>query len=70
MDEPSQIAAIDEADDAIHLGKKCVILAASHVLARLQTSSALANDDGAAGDKLPAESLYSEPLCIRVAAIL
>lgn len=67
--EASQIAAIDEANHAVHLGKKRVVLAAPYVLARLQTSTALANDDRAAGNKLSTESLYSKPLCIRVAAI-
>lgn len=69
MDEASHVAAIDESNYAVHLGKKSVVLAATDVLARLQTRAALAHDDRPASHKLSAESLYSKSLRIRVAAI-
>src|SRR5579872_4785272 len=63
MHKASHIPAIDKPDDAVHLRKEGVVFTASDVLARFQTSAALPNDDRAAGHKLSAESLYSQPLC-------
>jgi hypothetical protein len=67
--EAAHVPAIYEANDAVNFGKKRVIFAAAYVPARLQTRAALADDDRSAGYELSAESFYSEPLCIRVAAI-
>jgi hypothetical protein len=64
MHKPAHIAAIYEADDAIHFGKERVILAAAYVLAGFQTRAALADDNRSAGDELSAESFHSKPLCI------
>ena len=52
----------DKLDAAGDLGKKSVVFAASDVQAGLHASAALPHDDRAAGDKLSAESLKSQPL--------
>ena len=64
MHKPAHIAAIYEADDAIHFGKERVVFAAAYVLAGFQTRAALAHDDRSAGYELSAECFYSEPLCV------
>lgn len=67
--ETARAAFVDELDGAGDLGEKRVILAAADVCAGLNACAALANDDGAAGDKLPAESFYAKPLCVGVAPV-
>ena len=44
-------------DDAADLGEEGVVLAAAHVGAGLQRCAALADDDGAAEDALPPNTL-------------
>lgn len=62
-------ALVNKLDGAGDFGEKSVILAASDVGPRLDAGAALAHDNGAAGDKLSAEGLYSEPLRVRVATV-
>lgn len=64
MHESAHVAAIYEADDAIHFGEKCVVFAAADVLAGFEARAALADNDRSAGDELSAEGLYSESLRI------
>ena len=46
------------------VGEEGIVRAATDVLAGLERCAALANEDGAAGDELAAETLDAEPLCI------
>jgi hypothetical protein len=69
FNEPAHAAAVTELDGAGDLGEERIILANADVRARLQTSAALTDDDGTAGNKLAAENLYAKPLSVRIAAI-
>src|SRR5690349_2478471 len=60
---------VDELDGAGDLGKQSVVFAAANVGAGLDAGAALADDDGAAGNKLAAESFYAKPLCVGVAPV-
>src|SRR6266850_2863854 len=62
-------AAVHEFDHAADFGKQGIVFAAADVQPGLDAGAALANDDSAAGHKLPAESLDSQPLRIRIAAV-
>src|SRR5947209_9392827 len=53
---------VHKLDHAADLGEEGVILAASYVGPRLNASAALPHNNGAAGDKLPAEGFYAQPL--------
>ena len=64
MHKTAHVATIYEPDDAVNLGKQCVVFAAAYVLAGFQTRAALADDDRSAGYQLSAECFYSEPLRI------
>jgi len=64
MHKPPHVAAIYEADDAIHFGEQRVVFAAANVLAGFETRAALADNDRSAGYELSAECFYSKPLCI------
>src|ERR1041384_7429603 len=68
-DELAHAAAVGELDDAGDLGEERVVLAAAYVGAGLDAGAALADDDGAAGDELSAESLDAKPLRVRIAAV-
>ena len=50
-------------------GEERVILAPAHVFAGLDRGAALAHDDRAAGNELPAEDLHAEPLRVRIAPV-
>ena len=60
---------VEEFDASRDLGEESVVFAASNVQTGLNPRAALADDDGAAGDQLSAESLKAKPLCVRVAPI-
>src|SRR5258708_8735276 len=60
----SLIEALDASRD---LGEERVVFAASDVQAGLHPCAALADDDRAASHQLPAESLKTNPLPLRVA---
>src|SRR5437764_12530305 len=60
------VAAALELDDAVDLGKQRVVRAQPDVGAGLEAGAALADQDGAAGDELPAEALHAEHLGIRI----
>ena len=62
-------AAVFEFDDAGDLGKEGVVFAAADVQAGFDAGAALTHDDGAAGNELSAESLYTKPLRVGVAAV-
>ena len=68
-DEAALLTAVLKADHAVDLGEQGVVLAAADVEAGLQRGSALANQDGAAGDGLAAEALDAEALRIGVATV-
>ena len=65
----SGAAFVNKLDGAGDLGEKSVIFAAPDVCAGLNAGAALAYDDGAAGDKLSAESFYAKPLRVGVAPV-
>ena len=46
-----------------------IVLGAQDILARLVVRAALADQNAAAGDNLPAKPLHSEPLSVRVASV-
>src|SRR6202035_4502388 len=62
-------ALVQELDASRDLGKKRVVLTATHVEPRFHAGAPLPHDDGAAGHDLSAECLESQPLRVRVAAI-
>src|SRR5690348_525691 len=68
-DELAHPPAIVKLDHAGDLGEQRVVLAPAHVIAGLETRAALAHDDGAAGNQLPAEHLYAEALRIGIAPV-
>ena len=53
----------------VTLANKSVVFAAADVCAGLNAGAALADDDGAAGDKLTAESFYAKALRVGVAPV-
>src|SRR5579859_2601841 len=69
QDVTAGASLVDELDGAGNLGEERVILAAANVGAGLNAGAALADDDGAAGDKLAAESFYAKALRVGVAPI-
>src|SRR6185437_2349930 len=68
-DKAPHAAFIFEPHHARDPGKERIILRAAHVPAGLVARSALADQDAAAGHKLPAEALDSQPLPVRIAAV-
>ena len=62
MNEFSEFASVNKADDARDFRKKCVVLAAPNVLTGLAAGASLANQNRASGNQLPAEALDAEPL--------
>ena len=62
-------AFIHELNGAGDLGEKSVIFAATDICAGLNAGAALADDDGAAGNKLTAECFYAQPLRVGVAPV-
>src|SRR5208282_313891 len=60
---------VEELDASGDLGKESVVFAASNVQTGFNPRAALADDDGAAGDQLSAESLKAKPLRVRVAPV-
>src|SRR6185437_16758118 len=67
--EAARAALVHELDSAGDLGEERVVFPAANVCAGLNTGAALADDDGAAGNKLSAECFYAKPLRVGVAAI-
>ena len=62
-------AAVFEFYDAGDFGEECIVLAPADIFAGLDACAALAHDDRTAGNQLAAESLYTEPLRVRVATV-
>src|SRR5438445_13050690 len=60
---------VDELNCAGDFGEEGVIFAAPDVCSRFDRGPALADDDGAAGDKLAAESFYAKALRVGVAPV-
>src|SRR5579859_821116 len=60
---------IDKLDAPGDLGEKRVVFAASHVQPRLDPRPALPDDNRPPRHQLPAESLESQPLRVRVAPV-
>src|SRR5215471_12588293 len=58
-----------ELDPAVHLRVKRVVLADADVVAGMNLGSALADDDAAGGDELPAVALHAEALGLGIAAV-
>jgi hypothetical protein len=69
QNELAHRAAVFEYDLAADLGEQGVVFAAADIKARLYAGAALADDDGASGDDLSAESFKSQSLRIRVAPV-
>src|SRR5689334_4523812 len=68
-DETPVLTAVLEADHAVDLGEQGIVLAAADVQAGLERGSALANQNGAAGDRLAGEALHAEALRVGVATV-
>ena len=62
--EAAAVAMVRELDASGDLGKESVVRADADVGAGLDLGSALAHDDGSAGDELATEGLYAKALCI------
>src|SRR5208282_857229 len=60
---------VQKFDAAADFREEGVVLAAADVQAGFDPSAALANDDGAAGDNLSAESLEAQALSVGVASV-
>src|SRR5437773_2145353 len=63
------VAPTAEADVTVGLGEECVVHADADVVARLEASAALAYQDAAGGDELPAEPLDPQHLGVGVATV-
>ena len=59
-----------ELDRARDFGKERIVLSAAHVLAGVDSGTALANDDRSGGDELAGEALHAQSLTVTVAPIL
>ena len=67
--ELAHLSLVQELDASRDFGKQSIVFAAADVQPRFHTSAALPHDDRPAGHDLTAESLESQPLRVRVAAI-
>src|SRR5262249_8155283 len=68
-DEAAALALVGVLDDAVDLRVERVVAAATDILPGVETSTALANKNRAAGNKLAGEALDAEHLRLRVAAV-
>jgi hypothetical protein len=68
-DEATLPALVFKTHHAIDARVEAVVLRASDVASRLVARAALADQDAAAGDQLPAKAFDPEPLSVRVASI-
>jgi hypothetical protein len=68
-DEASLSALVLEEHNAVDQREQRIVLGATDVPAGLVVRAALPDQDAAAGDGLPAKSLDSEPLALRVASV-
>src|ERR1700674_4308910 len=68
-DEPSVAALVLELNDPGHERVQGVVLTLPDIHARLVLCAALADEDGAGVDQLPAKTLHSQPLAVRIAAV-
>ena len=68
-DEAAATALVLKLDVAGDEREQRVVLALPDVFAGLMSRAALANDDRARVDELPAKTLYAEPLTVRIAAV-
>ena len=68
-DEAAAAAFIFKLNDAGDFGEQRVIFANTDVHARLKFRAALAYQDRAAADELPAKALHTEALRMTVAAV-
>lgn len=68
VDELASLAG-SELDGSFGESEQRVVSATADVLARVDTSSALANDDGAGMNFLAIETLYTETLALGVTAV-
>src|SRR5436190_18378890 len=64
------LAEVFETDRARNLGKERVVLSLANILAGMDVSAALADDDRAGADELAGEALDTQPLAVRVAPVL
>ena len=68
-DEAAVPPLVFKLHDAGDQSEERIVLALSHVDARLMPGAALANENRARVDELPAEALDSQPLTVRIAAV-
>src|SRR5688572_5437832 len=68
-DEPAIASAVPEPHDARDARVERVVLAPSHVDARVEARASLPDEDRAARHDLPREALYAESLRVRVAPV-
>jgi hypothetical protein len=59
-----------EPDDTVSKSEKSIILGVTDIIARENPGSPLTNYNRTGRDALTAESLYSQPLAMRVASVL
>jgi hypothetical protein len=58
-----------ELDNAVNQGEQRIILAASHVIARMDLCPVLSVDDVSGPDRLTAEFFAAQPLAVRIATV-
>jgi len=68
-DEPAAAATVFKLDVTGDQREKRVVLALPDVFTSLVLGAALANQNRAGVDQLPAEALHSKPLTVRIAAV-
>jgi hypothetical protein len=67
--ELTHLSAVHEFDAACDFGEERVVFAFADIQSWLHAGAALADNDGAAGDKLSAERLKAKPLRVGVASV-
>jgi len=67
--EAAAAAAVNKLDAATDLGEERIVGADAYVDAGLDAGTALAHDDGAAGNELAAKGFYAQALCIGFASV-
>jgi hypothetical protein len=69
MNKSALTALILKLDNSRLHGEQRIVAANSHILARLNLSSSLAHNNGAATHKLPAKTLHSESFGLAISSV-
>src|SRR4030095_1143714 len=68
-DEAPAASAVFKLDVSSDQREQRVVLALAYIVASLMLGASLANQDGAGINQLAAETLYAQPLAVRIAAV-